>query len=118
MGRRHAVAQPAALAQAAYPVAAGGAVVGLVDLLLPGPFHQSVGQHAVGVIEEGQFQMGAGDQAAVGMGVFEADHVRTPGGPRQGLPGAANALRDARGGGGAWLQSPSKTGRCRAAKAS
>ena len=45
----------AALAQAAYPVAAGGAVVGLVDLLLPGPFHQSVGQHAVGVIEEGQF---------------------------------------------------------------
>ena len=51
---RHAVLEPAARAQAAHPVAAGGAVVALIDLLRGRPRRQACGNVTVRRIKKRQ----------------------------------------------------------------
>jgi len=74
VGCGHAVTQPAGRAQALHPFAARGTVVGFVDALFARPGHEAVGQSAVRVVKERQFEVRGRGQRAVRVGVFEGDH--------------------------------------------
>jgi len=56
-GCRHAIAQPAALAQALDPFAAGGAIIAFVHRLRGRPGQQVARQRTVRVVEEGKRQV-------------------------------------------------------------